>query len=170
MTSEEIAELLKAAVQARPQVTQTLNFNAPVGQQIAHVDRIEAHFDKDMGMQVANAGEINHGAPLPGPNRACVSDDDILSSINTPQAQQLWQKAMDAGWVDAQRQPTNRLSTKAAKAVFANVMIEMLNVPRPAYVPFEVLWGETGLQNSYSSGIERNVNEELKMRIRGSLC
>lgn len=53
MTSEEIAELLKAAVQARPQVTQTFNFNAPVGQQIAHVDRIEAHFDKDMGMQIA---------------------------------------------------------------------------------------------------------------------
>ena len=50
MTSEEISELLKAAVQARPQVTQTLNFNASVGQQIAHVDKIEAHFDKDMGM------------------------------------------------------------------------------------------------------------------------
>lgn len=62
MTSEEIAELLKAAVQARPQVTQTLNFNAPVGQQIAHVDKIEAHFDKDMGMQVVNAGEIENGA------------------------------------------------------------------------------------------------------------
>lgn len=61
MTSEEIAELLKAAVQARPQVTQTLNFNAPVGQQIAHVDKIEAHFDKDMAMQIANAGEIENG-------------------------------------------------------------------------------------------------------------
>ena len=62
MTSEEIAELLKAAVQARPQVTQTLNFNAPVGQQIAHVDKIEAHFDKEMDMLVANAGEIENGA------------------------------------------------------------------------------------------------------------
>ena len=62
MTSEEIAELLKAAVQARPQVTQTLNFNAPVGQQIAHVDKIEAHFDKDMGMQVANVGAIENEA------------------------------------------------------------------------------------------------------------
>lgn len=60
MTSEEIAELLKAVGTARPQVTQTLNFNAPVGQQIAHVDKIEAHFDKDMGMQVANVGEIDN--------------------------------------------------------------------------------------------------------------
>ena len=73
------------------------------------------------------------------------------------------------GWVDAERQPTKRLGTKAAKAVFANVMIETLNIPRPAYVPFEALWGETGLQNSYSSGIDRNVNEDLKKQIKESL-
>ena len=30
----------------------TFNFNAPVGQNIAHVDKIEAHFDKDMTMQI----------------------------------------------------------------------------------------------------------------------
>ena len=165
MTSEEIAELLKAAVQARPQVTQTLNFNAPVGQQIAHVDKIEAHFDKDMGMQVVNAGEINHGAPQPQPNKAC-ADADVLSSINTPEAQRSWKKAIEAGWVNAERQPTDRLGTKAARAVFANVMIEMLNVPR---LPFEALWGEKGLQNSYSSGIDRNVNVDLKKQIKESL-
>ena len=32
----------------------TFNFNAPVGQNIAHVDKIEAHFDKDMSMQVVD--------------------------------------------------------------------------------------------------------------------
>lgn len=166
MTSEEIAELLKAAVQARPQVTQTLNFNAPVGQQIAHVDKIEAHFDKDMGMQIANAGEINHGAQQPRPSKACA---DALSPINTPEAQQLWEKALDAGWVDAERQPTNRLSTKAAKAVFANVMIERLNIPQPGYEPFEELWGVKGLQNSYSSGMGYNVNMDKKEEIKDSL-
>lgn len=60
MTAEEIAELLKAVNANRPQVTQTLNFNASVGQQIAHVDKIEAHFDKDMSMQVAHAEEREH--------------------------------------------------------------------------------------------------------------
>lgn len=54
MTAEELAEVLKVVNANRPQVTQTLNFNAPVGQQIAHVDKIEAHFDKDMGMQIAD--------------------------------------------------------------------------------------------------------------------
>lgn len=57
MTAEELAEVLKSVNANRPQ--QTLNFNAPVGQQIAHVDRIEAHFDKGMGMQIANADEVS---------------------------------------------------------------------------------------------------------------
>lgn len=36
----------------------TFHFHAPVGQQIAHVDKIEAHFDKDMSMQVMNPDGI----------------------------------------------------------------------------------------------------------------
>ena len=35
-------------------ITFTFNFNAPVGQNIAHVDKIEAHFDKDMTMQIVD--------------------------------------------------------------------------------------------------------------------
>lgn len=35
----------------------TFHFHAPVGQQIAHVDKIEAHFDKDMNMQVMNPNQ-----------------------------------------------------------------------------------------------------------------
>ncbi len=59
MTAEELAEVLKTVNANRPQVTQTMNFNAPIGQQIAHVDKIEAHFDKDMGMQITNADEVS---------------------------------------------------------------------------------------------------------------
>lgn len=113
--------------------------------------------------------QINNGAPQAGQNRVHVDDDEILSPINTPQAQQLWKKAMDAGWVDAERQPTNRLHTKAAKAVFANVMIERLNIPQPGYEPFEELWGVKGLQNSYSSGMGYNVNMDKKEEIKDSL-
>ena len=32
----------------------TFNFNSPVGQNIAHVDKLEAHFDKEMTMQVVD--------------------------------------------------------------------------------------------------------------------
>ena len=38
----------------------TFNFNAPVGQNIAHVDRLEAHFDKEMTMQVIDGAVENH--------------------------------------------------------------------------------------------------------------
>ena len=36
----------------------TFNFNAPVGQNIAHVDKLEAHFDKDMTMQVVDTKSV----------------------------------------------------------------------------------------------------------------
>jgi len=58
MTAEELEAVLKAVNANRPQVTQTMNFNAPIGQQIAHVDKIEAHFDKDMKMEIAGAEEV----------------------------------------------------------------------------------------------------------------
>ena len=36
----------------------TFNFHAPVGQNIAHVDKLEAHFDKDMTMQVVDTATL----------------------------------------------------------------------------------------------------------------
>ena len=45
----------------------TFNFNAPVGQNIAHVDRLEAHFDKDMTMQVIDGEDIALGRANPAP-------------------------------------------------------------------------------------------------------
>ena len=54
-------------------------------------------------------------------------------------------------------------------SVFANVMIERLNIPQPGYEPFEELWGVKGLQNSYSSGMGYNVNMDKKEEIKDSL-
>lgn len=76
MTAEELAEVLKAVNANRPQVIQTMNFNAPIGQQIAHVDKIEAHFDKDMGMQIANVGDLS--VDKVGKNTKPVEDAEII--------------------------------------------------------------------------------------------
>lgn len=132
---------------------------------------MEKHVENEIGnVEAGGIGiQINHGVPQPQPKKAYDGDADVLSHINTPEAQQLWEKAQEAGWVDAERLPTERLSTKAAKAVLANVMIELLNIPRPAYVPFEALWNVAGLQNSFSSGIDRGVNVDLKKQIKESL-
>lgn len=131
---------------------------------------MEKHVENEIGnVEAGGIGiQIVHGSDK---STSCKhnANVDSLALLDTPKAQQLWEKAIDAGWVDAERQPTSRLGTKAARAVFANVMIEKLNIPRPAYVSFEVLWNETGLQNSYSSGIERDVNDQLKKDIKESM-
>ena len=132
---------------------------------------MEKHVENEIGnVEAGGIGiQINHGAQQPQPKKAYDGDADVLSHINTPEAQQLWEKAQDAGWVDAERQPTDRLTTKAAKAVFANVMIELLNIPQPSYEPFEALWGETDLRGSYSSGNSYSKNIDLKTKIKGQL-
>lgn len=38
----------------------TFNFNAPVGQNIAHADKVIVHFDKDMKMQILDTDEISN--------------------------------------------------------------------------------------------------------------
>ena len=131
---------------------------------------MEKHVENEIGnVEAGGIGiQIVHGSDK---STSCKpnANADSLALLDTPEAQQLWEKAIKAGWVDAERQPTNRLGTKAARAVFANVMIERLNIPRPGYVPFEVLWNVAGLQNSYSSGIERDVNDQLKKNIKESM-
>lgn len=131
---------------------------------------MEKHVENEIGnVEAGGIGiQINYGGSQAGQNKMC-TDTDVMKVFDTPKAQQLWEKAIAAGWVDADRQPSERLTTKAAKAVFANVMIELLNIPRPAYVPFEALWNVAGLQNSFSSGIDRGVNDQLKKDIKESL-
>lgn len=38
----------------------TFNFNAPVGQNIAHADKVIVNFDKDMKMQILDTDEISN--------------------------------------------------------------------------------------------------------------
>lgn len=44
--------------------TYEFNFFAPVGQNIAHVDKLEAHFDKDMNMQMVNVDGVEVKRPV----------------------------------------------------------------------------------------------------------
>ena len=49
---KEMTDSTNPKTEQRQNVNQTFNFYAPIGQQITHVDKIEAHFDKDMTMHV----------------------------------------------------------------------------------------------------------------------
>ena len=131
---------------------------------------MEKHVENEIGnVEAGGIGiQIVHGSDK---STSCKhnANADSLALLDTPKAQQLWEKAIDAGWVDAERLPTNRLGTKAARAVFANVMIEKLNIPQPSYEPFEALWGETNLRGAYSSGNSYDTNVKLKEKIRQQL-
>ena len=82
MTKEEIEEIMRLANANRPQVNQTFNFNAPIGQQIAHVDKIEAHFDKNMGMQIAYAEEVSAPSDIAPSQEGTSSTPICLNSIS----------------------------------------------------------------------------------------
>lgn len=94
---------------------------------------------------------------------------NIHNILNTPEAQTLWRKAIDNGWVDNDMLPTRMLPTKTAKAVFANVFADMLRMDNPIYPPFEEIWNIRDLQNSYSSGMQFEKNKTLKDEIQKSL-
>ena len=115
-----------------------------------------------IGIQIVN------GDAHTKPNKPC-ADVGNLQSIDTPEAQLIWKKAMAAGWVGADRQPTDKLNTKTSRAMFANVMIELLDIPQPSYLPFEALWGENDLGNSFSSGNTYCKNNLLRDEIRRQL-
>ena len=70
----------------------TFNFHAPVGQQIARVDKLVAHFDKDMSMQVVDTDAMTNPDEGEAP---CLPE--ILC---TPQAEALLAKLRRAGWMD----------------------------------------------------------------------
>lgn len=61
----------------KPNITN--NFYAPIGQQISHVDKIEAHFDKNMGMQITNAD----GASIQPVTEAAAPADNAVTKCDT---------------------------------------------------------------------------------------
>ena len=58
----------------------TFNFHAPVGQQIAHVDKLEAHFDKDMSMQVIDTGAVMNAHEEEEPLRNYIFQERIFNT------------------------------------------------------------------------------------------
>lgn len=153
-------ELLEQILKGRISVQGDLVFEKHVEHEIGNVEA------GGIGIQIVQGG----AAVSPNkPRAARPASDDAVTVLDTPDARRLWEKAQAAGWVDAERQPTSRLSTKVAKAMFANVMVNMLNIPNPVYEPFEALWGETDLGRSYASGNSYEKNTRLKDEIRKTL-
>ena len=157
----------------------TFNFNAPVGQNIAHVDKLEAHFDKDMTMQVVDTAAMEHPvipeAPSPRADAkgASVATTAGLSAprsaaeqfldgerlplpepLLTDAARTLHAKLMEAGLVNEAWQPVGLSNAERGMLVFQlAVRLDIQN----QWQVFASLWGTTPgtLRSAYNKANEQ---------------
>lgn len=127
------------------------NFYGSVGQNIAHVDCMEVHFDKDMTMQVVDVDESHvHG------------EAEVPECLRTEAAKKLWEKAVAQGWVDEQWQP---LLSRPLAALLADRMAEVLGIAAKWKV-FEQLWRRKNIRNDYNTALEQQQCDEYMKKFK----
>lgn len=144
----------------------TFNFNAPVGQNIAHVDKLEAHFDKEMTMQVVDTASLcsersensevsesseKKHAPLP----------EVLL---TDEARALHARLVEAGMVDEGWMPVGLSFTE--KGTLIDYVAERLDI-RAKWKLFGALWHtdpET-LRTSKARGLDQDKTWAFRSRL-----
>ena len=130
----------------------TFHFNAPVGQNIAHVDHLEAHFDKDMTMQVVDTASLareEHGLP---------------EALLTDEACALHAKLCEAGMVDEGWMPVGLSFTE--KGTLIDYVAERLDI-RAKWKLFGALWHtdpET-LRTSKARGLDQDRTWAFRSRL-----
>ena len=89
----------------------------------------------------------------------------LPSPLATPEAMILWQKAIDAGWVDEHYQP---LLSRTQAALLADAIAERLGI-RDKWKVFEAFWNRKNMRNDYNDALNQRQTGEfldtLKERI-----
>ena len=132
----------------------TFNFNAPVGQNIAHVDKLEAHFDKDMTMQVVDTKAMEESAVMPA----------LPEVLLTDEARALLAKLVEAGIVDEAWRPVGL--SNAERGTLAEYITERLNISAK-WKLWGNLWGmnpET-LRTAKARGLEQEKTWAFRTRL-----
>lgn len=139
----------------------TFNFNAPVGQNIAHVDHLEAHFDKDMTMQVVDTKEAS---PQPSPEGEGAAGIAVPEVLLTDEARALLAKLVEAGMIDDEWQPVGLSFTE--KGTLIDYVAERLDI-RAKWKLFGALWHtdpET-LRTSKARGLDQDKTWAFRSRL-----
>ena len=136
----------------------TFNFNAPVGQNIAHVDKLEAHFDKEMTMQVVDTATLatSQEAPLGVP--------PLPEVLLTDKARELHARLVEAGMVDEGWMPVGLSFTE--KGTLIDYVAERLDI-RAKWKLFGALWHtdpET-LRTSKARGLDQDKTWAFRSRL-----
>ena len=159
----------------------TFHFNAPVGQNIAHVDTLEAHFDKDMTMQVVDTKAME-ASPRPSPAtpspygysplkrgefrglQTSLNEERLECAVNamsplpevllTNEARELHARLVEAGMVDEGWMPVGLTGAERGVLVFQlAVRLDIQNL----WQVFAPLWGTTpgALRSAYNRANEQ---------------
>ena len=140
----------------------TFNFNAPVGQNIAHVDHLEAHFDKDMTMQVVDTKAMCHEAPTH--EEATPLPEALPEVLLTDAARELHAKLCREGMVDEGWMPVGLSFTE--KGTLIDYVAERLDI-RAKWKLFGTLWHtdpET-LRTSKARGLDQDKTWAFRSRL-----
>ena len=141
----------------------TFYFNAPVGQNIAHVDRLEAHFDKDMTMQVIDTKAMG-GSPQPSPEGEGAAGIAVPEVLLTDKARELHARLREAGMVDDAWRPVGLSFTE--KGTLIDYVAERLDI-RAKWKFFGALWHtdpET-LRTSKARGLDQDKTWAFRSRL-----
>ena len=136
----------------------TFNFNAPVGQNIAHVDKLEAHFDKDMTMQMVDT------ATLATSQEAPLGVTPLPEVLLTDKARELHARLVEAGMVDEGWMPVGLSFTE--KGTLIDYVAERLDI-RAKWKLFGALWHtdpET-LRTSKTRGLDQDKTWAFRSRL-----
>ena len=140
----------------KPTVQITNNFYAPIGQMISNVEKLEAHFDKDMTMQVADTEAMM--------NADAVDEPSLPEILCTPEAEALHAKLRNAGWMDERWNPVGL--SNAEKGTLAEYLSEKLGI-RSHWKFFSRLWNVNSetLRTSKARGLDQGKTWDFRKKL-----
>ena len=127
-----------------------------LGDYIAHVDKLEAHFDKDMTMQVVDTEAMM--------NADAVDEPSLPEILCTPQAEALHAKLRNAGWMDERWNPFGL--SNAEKGTLAEYLSEKLGI-RSHWKFFGLLWNINS--ETLRTSKRRGLDQEKTWNFRSKL-
>ncbi len=155
----------------------TFNFNAPVGQNIAHVDKLEAHFDKEMTMQVIDGASPHPSPATPSPYGysplkrgefkglpTSLDTTPLPEVLCSDEARGLHARLVEAGMVDEGWMPVGLSFTE--KGTLIDYVAERLDI-RAKWKLFGTLWHtdpET-LRTSKIRGLDQDKTWAFRSRL-----
>lgn len=92
------------------------------------------------------------------PPAAPVKDTPLPPELSTPKAMALWQKAQQAGYVDANYQP---LISRTQAALLADEMAKRLGI-KDKWKVFEELWNRRNMYRDYHDALEQHQSLQFR--------